>query len=236
MTGPDPTAPEPTGPEPRGDPDPAQWADPSVTYDAVAPRYADRFLRELDDKPFDRELLARFARSVTGGAGGAGPVCDLGCGPGHVASFLADLGADVIGCDRSRGMVAQARLHRPSLAIFQGDMSALGLRPGSLGGVVCFYALIHIPRVRVPDVIRELHRVLALGGSLLLAVHGGTGSLHATQMLEQPVELDATLFVRDELAGLLEAVGLTVVETHDRDPYAHEVATRRLYLWATRRV
>jgi len=51
-------------------------------------------------------------------------------------------------------------------------------------------------------------------------------------MLDQPVDLDATLFGPDELAGLLQSAGFELVEAHQRDPYPHEVATRRLYLWA----
>lgn len=223
-------------PTPQADIGSDRWADPTVTYDAVAARYAGRFLHELDAKPFDRDLLTRFAGALTAGRRGHGPglVCDLGCGPGHVGAFLAERGARVVGIDRSRGMVTQARLHRPSIPVGQGDMAALGLLNGSLAGIVCFYALIHIPRVQVPGVLRELHRVLTVGGALLVAVHGGEGSLHATSMLEQPANIDATLFSLSELTGLLEAAGFVIVEAHERDPYDHEVSTRRLYLWVTR--
>jgi hypothetical protein len=58
--------------------------------------------------------------------------------------------------------------------------------------------------------------------------------LHATQMLEQPAKLDATLFSLSELTGLLEAAGFVIVEAHERDPYDHAVSTRRLYLWVAR--
>jgi SAM-dependent methyltransferase len=221
-------------PTPQEDVDPDAWADPSETYDAVAARYADAFVHELDGKPFDRELLARFAGTGRVGSGATGLVCDLGCGPGHVGAFLAQRGVDIVGIDRSWGMVTQARLHSPSRAVCQGDMSALGLLDGSLHGIVCFYALIHIPRAKVPAVLGELRRVLKVGGALLLAVHGGEGSLHATEMLEQSANLDATLFSLPELVGLLEAARFDLVEQHDRDPYAHEVSTRRLYVWVVR--
>ena len=223
-------------PTPQADIGSDRWADPAVTYDAVAARYAGRFLHELDTKPFDRDLLTRFAAVLTADrrAHGTGVVCDLGCGPGHVGAFLAEQGASVVGIDYSRGMVTQARIHCPTMPVGQGDMAALGLLNGSLAGIVSFYALIHIPRAQVPGVLRELHRVLTVGGTLLVAVHGGEGSLHATQMLEQPANLDATLFSLSELTGLLEAAGFVIVEAHERDPYDHEVSTRRLYLWVTR--
>lgn len=36
------------------------------TYDRVADEYVRRIFHELDDKPFDREILSRFARRVRG--------------------------------------------------------------------------------------------------------------------------------------------------------------------------
>lgn len=220
---------------PEGDIGPDRWADPSVTYDVVAPDYAETFQHELEHKPFDRALLARFAAAVRdGGEGGYGPVCDLGCGPAHIGAHLAGLGVEVIGIDRSRGMLVQARRLNPAMGVCQSDMTALGLGAGSLRGIACFYALIHIPRVLVPVVLGELHGALAVGGHLLLAVHGGEGALHATRMLEHPVSLHATLFSRAELVGLLEATGFTITEGHERDPYEQESLTRRVYVWATR--
>ena len=221
-------------PVPGDDIDPAKWADPAATYDKVASAYADRFLHELDHKPFDRELLTRFADNMRPRAGAEAPVCDLGCGPGHIGAFLADLGLDVVGVDLSEGMVAQARRSYPSLRFSQGDMTALDLPDRSLSGIACFYALIHIPRSRVPVALGEMHRVLAEEGALLVAVHGGRGTLHATEMLEQPVELDATLFTLSELTDLLGAAGFDLVESHERAPYELELATPRLYVWGTR--
>ncbi|HWO19952.1 MAG TPA: hypothetical protein VNO30_14295 [Kofleriaceae bacterium] len=48
------------------------------SYDAVAEAYADKFEGELEDKHLDRALLDTFAELCRG----AGPVYDLGCGPG----------------------------------------------------------------------------------------------------------------------------------------------------------
>ena len=47
--------------EARPDPDPADWTDPAPVYDEVAASYAERFLTELSRKPFDCDLLDRFA-------------------------------------------------------------------------------------------------------------------------------------------------------------------------------
>ena len=75
------------------------------SYDRLAEEYARRIANELEHKPLERELLDRFARTTTG----RGEICDLGCGPGHVARYLHDAGASVFGLDLSPGMIEQAR-------------------------------------------------------------------------------------------------------------------------------
>ena len=58
--------------------------DPRGSYDAVSEEYVQRISRELDHKPFDRELLDQFADRVRE----RGVVAEIGCGPGHVARYL----------------------------------------------------------------------------------------------------------------------------------------------------
>jgi len=215
--------------------EPERWADPAPTYDKVAAAYAEAFQNELDHKPFDREILTRFAATARAKTRHGQPVCDIGCGPGHVGAFLVGLGIETVGIDLSSGMVAQARTSYPQMSFSQGDMTALDLPDRSFTGIVCFYALIHIPRTRLPATLHEMSRVLAPGGPLLLAVHGGTGTLHADRMADQPADLDVTLFSLSELEELAQAAGFAVLEMHERPPYPQEHPTPRLYLWAEAR-
>ena len=74
------------------------------SYDLVAERYAAEIAGELTHKPLDRGLLDAVAELA-----GGGPVADVGCGPGHVAAYLAGRGARTVGLDLSPGMCAVAR-------------------------------------------------------------------------------------------------------------------------------
>jgi SAM-dependent methyltransferase len=212
--------------EPTASPDPTQHA-----YDQVAHLYAQRIYQELDFKPFDRALLDRLVERV----GALGPICDLGCGPGQVARYLKDHGAEVLGVDLSPAMVAQARALSPDIAFQVGDMRALTDMPdGAWGGIAAFYSLIHIARAELPGALAELKRVLRPGGWLLAAVHLGTETLHRDELWGIPVALDFYHFESAELQGYLEAAGFTVVDNLDRDPYAPDVEyqSRRGYLFA----
>ena len=75
------------------------------SYDEVAEEYSTRIGDELAHKPLDRALLRALVEQTPSGS----PVADLGCGPGHVAAWLARNGATAVGIDISPGMVAVGR-------------------------------------------------------------------------------------------------------------------------------
>src|ERR1700678_3326246 len=135
------------------------------SYDRIAEEYARRLSNELAQKALDRELLDRFAAATSG----RGEVCDMGCGPGHVARYLRDAGSSVFGLDLSPGMLEQARKLNPDIPFREGNMLSLDLPDGTLSGVAAFYAIVNIPRQSLPSIFREIQRVLRSDGLLLLA-------------------------------------------------------------------
>jgi len=202
------------------------------SYDAVAREYADEIYAELKGKPFDRQVLDRFAERVRG----RGRVCDVGCGPAQIARYLRDWGIDVMGLDLSAGMLAEARRLNPDLMFVQSSMFALGLGSETLGGIAAFYCIIHIPRARVVAALAEMRRVLRPGGCLLITFHLGTEDSHHEELFGRPVSLDVALFTTVEMSGYLQAAGFLVDELLERDPYAPEVEyhSRRGYIVASR--
>jgi SAM-dependent methyltransferase len=207
------------------------WPDIVATYDVVAADYAALFAAELDSKPFDRALLDRFAARLTG----QGPVWDVGCGPaGHITRYLADRGVEAVGVDASPGVITVARQRQPGLEFQVADMRALPAADGSLAGIVAFYSVIHLLRNQIPVALAEFRRALAPGGSLLIAMHGGSGETGSTAAFGHPVEVRVTLVSIEELAAAIEAAGLMVESRQERASYPAEFPTRRLYVWARR--
>ncbi|MEO1002119.1 MAG: methyltransferase domain-containing protein [Cyanobacteria bacterium J06638_7] len=121
--------------------------------------------------------LAAFLRHDRRAPQPGGPVLVPGCGRGHDAALLAELGFAVVGLDFSAEALAEARrLHGPDragLRWLQADLfdpaalAAAGLGPGSLGGVLehtCFCAIDPAQRQAY---IATVARLLQPGGWLL---------------------------------------------------------------------
>ncbi|MFI0816962.1 class I SAM-dependent DNA methyltransferase [Streptomyces sp. NPDC021098] len=199
-------------------------------YDTIADDYAEMFKSDLDDKPLDRAMLGAFAELVRQGGEAAGPVADLGCGPGRTTAYLHSLGLDVFGVDLSPGMLAVARREHPELRFDQGQMTGLDLPDGALGGIVTYYSLIHTPAERLPAVLAEFHRLLAPGGHLLVGFQVGDEPLRVAEPFGHPVSLDFRRLSPDAIAGLLDAAGFAIRVRHVREPEGREVVPQAILL------
>ena len=200
-----------------------------ASYDRVADEYVRRIYDELANKPFDRQLLDRFAGRVRD----AGLVCEIGCGPGHVAKYLSDRGVPMCGVDISSAMVDCARRLNPGISFSQGDMRDLDVADGSWAAIVAFYSIIHVPREQVVAALRELGRALKPGGLLLLAFHIGDDLLHRDEWWGYQVDFDVVFFQSAEMSNYLSAAGFEVDEILERDPDPEvEHPTRRAYILA----
>ena len=199
------------------------------SYDRLAEEYTRRIADELQHKPLDRELLDRFAKQTRG----RDDVCDMGCGPGHVARYLRDAGASVFGLDLSPGMLEQARKLNPDILFREGNMLSLDIPDGTLAGVTAFYAIVNIPRQSLPLVFREIWRVLQSRGLLLLAFHTGNEVLHEEELWGQKISMDFLLFQLSEIRLDLEKAGFNIEEIVEREPYPDvEYPSRRAYIFA----
>ncbi|MFB9235703.1 class I SAM-dependent methyltransferase [Plantactinospora siamensis] len=214
---------------------PTEAAGTRRSYDTVAERYAAEIGQELPGKPLDRALLDALVELAAGG-----PVLDVGCGPGHATAHLAGRGAPAVGLDLSPGMCRVARA-KTGLPYAAADMTALPVRSGVAGGVVCWYALIHLDRAARAAAYAEFARVLRPGGHALLAFHTSDADAEPgdatsfTTWWDRPVELTFRyLDPADETAALSRA-GLHLAARVDRAPYADvEHPSQRSYLLARR--
>ena len=179
-----------------------------ASYDRVAATYLDLGVGDLAPQPWLRAGLSAFAEAVRG----LGPVLDVGCGPGTVTAHLSGLGLDVSGVDLSGEMVRHARRRYPDLRFEVASATALDLAPASLGGVLGWWSLFHLPRQVLPDVLAAFATALVPAGQALVGTHVGDGELTRTQAYGGvPVSWTTHLWQPEQLAHLLADAGLQVV-------------------------
>jgi SAM-dependent methyltransferase len=184
-------------------------------YDAAADTYAQLFADSLRDRPLDRAILGAFAEVVR--TAGDAPVADLGCGPGHVTAYLAELGLTAFGVDASPAMITLARQAHPDLRFDVDSMATLNIADDSLGGVISRWSIIHTPPHDVPVILEQFHRVLAPGGHLLIGFSASDNPSHPTQIFDHSVA-PAYRWWPDHLAALLRTSGLAETARMVREP------------------
>lgn len=141
----------------------------------------------------------------------SGPLLDAGCGPGHFAADLHELGHDVRGIDLTPEFIELARRAYPRVRFDIGSMHELDVPDGSLGGILSWYSTIHLRPEAIDAVLAGLGRALRPGGLLLVGFF----------VSERLVQLDhqitpAWSWPLDELTTRLEHAGFTVEEWHTR--------------------
>ena len=131
-------------------------------------------------------------------------------------------------------MIEEARRLNPGITFRQGNMLALDLPDVSLAGIAAFYAIVNLPKASLPQVFREMARVLKPDGLLLLAFHIGDETLQPDALWGRPISMDFYFFPPLAIQHDLETAGLEAEEVIEREPYAPEVEhqSRRAYIFA----
>lgn len=98
----------------------------------------------------------------------AGPVLDLGCGPGHWAAYLHALGADVTGVDMVPEFIAHARTTHPGPRFQLGSMTELDAAEHSVAGILAWYSTIHLPPPELKRALSLFRQLLTSSGLLVV--------------------------------------------------------------------
>lgn len=186
----------------------------SIVDDAAYLAFEDRFRGGEEEIRERIELYLPRLRE-------AAPVLDLGCGRGEALALLEEEGVECRGIDSSAAMVR--RCSRRGLHVEQGDLpeALAGLEPGSLGGIVSFHVIEHLPPEAIDRLVRLAFVALRPGGILLLE----TPNPLSVCVTARSFWLDPTHLrpVHPEtLRASFESSGFSSVERFDLRPYPEE--------------
>lgn len=167
-----------------------------ATYDAKARDYAKLMSEDAPDP-----ALQGFIDLMPKG----GVVLDLGCGPAMASAHMRAAGLRPDPMDASPGMVALAN-----------ETHDIGARLGSFDdiagaavydGVWANFSLLHAPRDALPRHLNAIAQALKPQGVLHIGMKTGEG------VKRDAIDRLYTFVTQDELAGLLDAAGLTRIWT-----------------------
>ncbi len=177
-------------------------------FDKYSERGAFHWKAFAEHEPFRTraEFLVRMAQQSL--AAGEGPALDVGCGDGLYAQLLAAAGVPVIGIDDDAIGIAEAndmvKERTPRAQFERGSAYRLRFEAGEARGAILFDVIEHLHNPA--RAVRELARVIAPGGALLLSTpewqfgHMSDPVYHAHE------------FTLPELQRLLAAEGLFSIE------------------------
>lgn len=133
-----------------------------VAYSAASEQYIDLFNGGWQDHEDDTALVRRHLIGL------AGPVLDLGCGPGHWTAFLHALGADVTGVDIVPEFIAHARATHPGPKFQLGSMTEVDAAEHSVAGILAWYSTIHMPPPELKRALAVFRQLLTPSGVLVV--------------------------------------------------------------------
>lgn len=158
-------------------------------------------------------------------------VLDIGCGCGvPVARSLANAGHHITGVDISDVQINRARLLVPTATFIRADATHLDFTPASLDAAVCLYALIHMPLIEQPRLLRRIAGWLRPGGWLLATVGHDAWTGTEDNWLNGPATMWWSQADADTYRSWLHQAGLEITSQE----FVPEGASGHTLFWARR--
>ncbi len=180
-------------------------------FDAVGPEW-DSLRQVFNDDTLRARAVARLVDPRL-------RVADVGTGTGILAAELAQLGLSVVAIDHSEKMLDAARVKLEAAGISgvelrRGEADALPLGDGEVEAALAHMVLHYLPSP--PEAIREMARVVAAGGSVVLVDF----VRHDQEWMRQELGVSWLGFDLAEVESWFESAGLRGFRCETHAPHA----------------
>lgn len=169
------------------------------TYNFMAKEYDDETVDFWER--FPARIFRKFRENIDG------RVLDIGSGPGRDGVILRDSGLGVVCLDASEAMVELSK--QKGLQSVIADFNNLPFGSGSFDGVWAYTSLVHVPKVELPQALKEAIRVLKDEGVFGLGVIEGKTEGYSNSSGVQLLRY-FSFYGKEEIETLLKATGLEV--------------------------
>ena len=136
------------------------------SYNKNAKELSEKFKELMDLKR--RYEFQRFIDLLNGNK-----ILDLGCGSGDHSLYFKERGLDVTSIDLSEEMIKLCK--EKGLNAFLMDIENLEFKDKSFDGIWSVTSLLHVPKLKLDEVIKKLNSILNDDGILYVCVKEGQG-------------------------------------------------------------
>lgn len=162
-------------------------------------RYAKQF--EINTSPLFEDVKIRDAESFIKSLKGK-RILDLGSGPGVHSLYFKQQGLSPICLDLSMEMAKLCK--EKGLEVVIGDLEHLPFTDSAFDGVWAYTSLLHIPKVDLPLVLKNIKSILTSQGIFCISMKEGDFEGEVTSDKYPGVKRFFALYNDEELRKLLE--------------------------------
>lgn len=140
-------------------------------------------------------------------------IVDIGCGSGRDAKIFDELGVQVLGIDFCSNLLEIAKKQAPHGQFQLMDVENIAFEQNSFEGAWAGCILSHIPKAKIPAVLKKIHFILKNEGYFYVTVKKGEGELiEKDTRYESQVEKFWSFFEEEEFKNFLEKAGFKILE------------------------
>ncbi|MBN1644731.1 class I SAM-dependent methyltransferase [Candidatus Woesearchaeota archaeon] len=100
-------------------------------------------------------------------------VLDIGCGTGNYSVYFKEKGHDVIAIDISEAMVDHCKERGIDARLM--NFADLDFHSESFDGIWAYASLFHVPKDKLPDILKQIHNISKNNSIIYLGVKQGDG-------------------------------------------------------------
>jgi len=198
-----------------------------IAYSRIAEKYANVFFNELEHKPLDKKLYELFASKVSKNK----KCIEIGCGSGEVSKYLKSIGINIIGIDKSKEMIEQAKILNKNIEYIQGDVFKLPFENNSIDGIVAPYLIVNFSKIEIKKSLQEMNRVMVSNSPLLITFHVGyNNKLRIKNFLIENNNIVFILHKVGKIKKLMKETLFSIEEVIIKEPYEGEI-TKRAFIY-----
>lgn len=145
-----------------------------------------------------------------------GKILDIGSGGGRDAKDLMAMGYKYIGIEISKNLIYEAEKYAPKANFLLQSVYDLKFPKDTFDGFWACAVLLHIPKARISEVLRNIHHVVKNGGIGFVSIKKGEGERFVEgDHIGIPYKRFFSFWYEDEFASILQKNGFEVLESYE---------------------